>query len=132
MRMIRPKYFVGYHRSSYWGIWSRVLEIDSDYVWELDLTPINSQYRDSWRSTEKGHIRRHMTAMGERDEMTLLLPPEIEARMIEEMGEQVTNDLLSVDYMSLFRKDVFGPLNNGGAYIKDLVAHTNLLNSLKV
>lgn len=134
---------LGYHRSAYWGSWSRVLEIDSDFVWQVDLTPSDPKWESSWQDIKNVRIRRCMTTavdltttivhyselntvLSDQDIRTHLLPPEIKARMIEEMGEQVATNLLSVDYMKFFHKEVFSMLNNSGAYIKDLAGYSNM------
>jgi hypothetical protein len=87
---------------SYWGTWSRILgQTKFDFV-ELNLTPIPGSSNKSWETDVKCEkIRVHGTSRNPtEDKVTLNLPSEIREQMISHLGEELTDRLLTHDYIA--------------------------------
>ena len=104
---------------SYWGTWRRLLGIDANgWVWEIELTPINPQYADSWEKMGE-RIYHHCTPKGENDKEINYLPPEVLGRMGNELGVSRAYDLLHTPYLHLLDRVKYDRIQNGGADFKD-------------
>lgn len=92
-----------FHYSSYWGIWSRVLWVDSKGYVDLNLTPIPGCYSSTWDTDVKGEvIRCHGTSRGERDKVVDILPQKVMDEMVRNLGKDLTQRLLTHDYIAQF------------------------------
>jgi hypothetical protein len=92
-----------YHFCSYWGTWSRRLSENhpiGPFV-EVNLTPIPNSYSSTWQSDVAPiRIRAHGTASAKRDINTDTLPDDVRAAMIKNLGLQLTERLLTEDFLS--------------------------------
>lgn len=110
-----------FHKSHYWGSWSRVLSEGvpqgkmSEWFVELDLTPIPSCFSSTWKDIEKVNIRSHCTMRDKRDIETDELPAEVRQAMVDKLGEQLTELLLTEDYLPQIDWELYNKFNNGGA-----------------
>ena len=107
--------------SSYTCTWSRVIwlepeELGSGWSVEVNLTPKNrapslNEWRDNIAQIE---IRRHCTAPTANDRDVDELPAEVVERMVENLGSDLTNRLLTEDFFTkidwaLYRELPTGP-----------------------
>lgn len=82
--------------SSYWRTWSRVLYRDGNGEWiELNLTHVNG----SWDKAKVETIRVHRTCLAAHDVMQLTLPVVARQSMEAALGKQLTERLLTFDYL---------------------------------
>lgn len=89
-----------FHYCAYWGTWSRILSNEKGNVVEVNLTPINSCYSSSWENDVLPiKFRSHGTSPGDRDRFEKELPAEVLANMKKNLGEELTNRLLSEDFL---------------------------------
>ena len=90
-----------YHYCSYWRTWSRVLMVQGGLFVELNLTPIPCCHSSTWEHDVKPEvIRVHFTQRSRGDFSTNRVPVAIIAQMEENLGEALTNRLLTHDYLS--------------------------------
>ena len=94
-----------FHYSSYWGIWSRVLQQDNGSYLEVNLTPINGRYDNSTQELWKTEVativlREHGTARGRADKECDKLPPMVVTAMIMNVGAELTRRLITADLLS--------------------------------
>lgn len=112
--------------SSYWGTYSRILceKYDGWQTVELDLTPINPSWDNSWINIPKFSIRFHCTARTDRDTISSRLPK----HWFDELGKRVGKDkrhaLLTQDIMPLIDYDKYRKAGKGGGVV-------NLIDCLK-
>jgi len=90
----------GYSYSKYWKTWSRVLKFDGSWSIEVNLTPINSswQYADWDEEVKPIIIRRHLPP--QHFKVVEELPTEIKEMMVEKLGEELVQRLLTEDFLS--------------------------------
>lgn len=91
-------------RSSYWGTWSRVLlRMGGQYNYqiEVDVTPVNDQFKFSWEQTKQIRIRKHMTAQAPRDIYTHHLPDNVVELMKEHLSQETVDIILHSDIYNL-------------------------------
>lgn len=108
-----------FHYSSYWHTWSRVLSTShprGPFV-EVNLTPIN---RDWENHVAPVRIRFHGTPPSDRDIVNDALPPEVRASMVHHLGEELTDRLLTEDFLSQINVELYDQFNNGGANLDDI------------
>ncbi len=109
---------------SYWGTWSRVLSHSyrafgyGPYV-EVDLTPILNSYQ-TWDHVKRINIRAHGTTMGKNDKITSELPSEVKQKMIENLGAELTERLLTEDFLPQIDWALYAKKCNGGAAFADI------------
>lgn len=120
----RPK--TKFHYSSYWMDWSRVLAdptdagLGNDYI-EVNLTPIPHSYGSTWDThVRQVRIRRHWTARATGDIECDELPAQIRQKMVEALGEEKTNRLLTEDFLPQIDWEAFKQ-RNGGANLGDIL-----------
>ena len=101
-----------YHFCSYWNTWSRRLSENNPHgpIIEVNLTPLSygcpvSRCRETnntpWAcDVAPIHIRAHGTASAKRDINTDTLPDDVRAAMIKNLGLQLTERLLTEDFLS--------------------------------
>ena len=93
-----------FHYSSYWGTWSRrILRPGEDPMYpgtyvEINLTPI-SGYNDWDQHVAPIIFRMHGTSPDLRDRDEVELPKEVRQRMVENLGEDVTEFILTEDFL---------------------------------
>ena len=108
--------------SKYWGSWSRVLSTrhpKGPYV-EVNLTPIAGWHSSSWETDVVPiRIRFHGTRY-EKGEICKTLLEEVKEIMIVNLGEDLTNRLLTEDFLSQIDIDLYEKHNNGGANLADI------------
>jgi len=110
-----------FHHCAYWNTWSR--RLSSNHLGscvEVDLTPINPFSSEPWDETKQVRIRKHNTSPNREDLDTDQLPPEARSRMVKMMGEEVTEYLITTDFMSLIDWEKYDKFCNGGAFLKDI------------
>lgn len=109
-----------FHYSSYWHMWSRVLTSThkgrgGNFV-EVNLTPIRN-----WQEEVAGiRIRVHCTSRGRDDKTVATLPPEVRAKMVKNLGEELTQRLLTEDFLSQIDWERYQKACNGGANLADI------------
>jgi hypothetical protein len=113
------------HYCSYWGTWSRVIcpYTHEHGVIELNLTPVNPGFPHSWaEQIEPIIFRHHGTQLGRRDIWGYIpLPEDWKAFMVEKIGEELTNRLLTEDWLPLLDipKVKWGQPRGGGISFQD-------------
>lgn len=106
-----------FHYSSYWRSWSRVLSSNhpagpfievnltvpthSVSAWQTDVAPIR--------------IRAHRTHRSDTDKLTDKLPAEVIAKMVSQLGGELTDRLLHEDFLPNIDWDLYELHDNGGA-----------------
>ncbi|UIS25132.1 hypothetical protein PQC65_gp194 [Aeromonas phage pAEv1810] len=113
--------------SSYWRTWSRVLLRMGgkfNYQLEVDVTPINEQYKESWEQTKNIRIRRHCTVHGPRDIYTHDLPDEVVESMKEHISQETIDVILHSDLYNMIDWERFDDVHNaggGGVHLLDCI-----------
>ena len=113
--------------SSYWRTWSRVLLRmggSFNYQLEVDVTPINEQYKESWEQTKNVRIRRHCTVHGPRDVYTHHLPDVVIDNMKEHISQNTIDVILHSDLYNLVDWERFDDVHNasgGGVHLLDCI-----------
>lgn len=107
-----------FHFSSYWQSWSRVLSENHPHgpFVEVNLTP-NLKWDEDVKPIR---IRFHGTARGENDKVVAELPVEIRDLMAGNLGEDLTNRLLTEDFLPQIDYELYKKSNNGGANFEDI------------
>ncbi len=113
-----------FHYSAYWHCWSRVLSTShpkGPFV-EVNLTALGGDMSDrSWAQQVKPiRIRFHGTARERNDQQTETLPPEVLRIMVQKLGEELVNRLLTEDFLSQIDYDLYRQKCNGGANLADI------------
>lgn len=117
-----------FHYSGYWGSWSRVLSTDhprGPFV-EVNLTPIPGNISSTWDNHVRPiRIRFHGTArdhsgMPMSDKDVAELPKEIEQAMRRNLGDALTDRLLTEDFLSQIDYDLYAKKCNAGANLEDI------------
>ncbi len=108
---------------SYWQSWSRVLSSDhpkGPFI-EVNLTPSGS-YSSTWEDRVAPiRIRAHGTARDpERDKVVDQLPEEVVQAMTRELGAELTERLLTEDFLSQIDWDLYRQKCNGGANLENI------------
>lgn len=113
--------------SSYWRTWSRVLLRMGgkfNYQLEVDVTPVNGQYKEAWEQTKNIRIRRHCTVHGARDVYTHNLPDEVVESMKKHISQEAIDVILHSDLYNLIDWERFGDVHNasgGGVHLLDCI-----------
>jgi hypothetical protein len=114
---LNPKSEKGYVFSSYWKTWNRLLgkTYNGSYA-EINLTPINAHRLDEWSPYQKTQIepiiiRLHGTGIGRIEKE---LPKNIENNMVENIGPDLTNRLLTENFASKIDWDLLASTMRGG------------------
>lgn len=114
-----------FHYSSYWGSWSRVLldhnperivfgdKIRVPEIVELNLTPIRG-YSDWDKHVAPIVFRVHGTARDRADLDERELPPNVLERMKTNLGEKLTQKLLTEDWLAMIDLELCQRNSNGG------------------
>lgn len=110
-----------FHYSNYWKTWSRVLKMDSCSIWELNLTPINGFHRGRKEEVSLEVIRCHGTMRHHRDIETDVLPNDVIAEMKKYLGEELTNKLLTYDYVQHITGPIDNLSNGGGVPLQNII-----------
>ena len=114
-------------RSSYWGTWSRVLLRmggNFRYQLEVDVTPVNPQYKHSWLETRNIRIRKHCTAHGPKDIYTHDLPDIVVDQMKEHVSQEAIDVIIHSDLYNLIDWERFDDVHNssgGGVHLLDCI-----------
>ncbi len=87
---------------NYWGTWSRRIWAKSGYYIEMSLIPIPSCGSDSWTEVAKEKMRFHCTPRKPEEYLGPKLPAEVKAAMVKNLGEELTNRMLTHDYLAEF------------------------------
>ena len=119
------------HFCSYWGVWSRVLGWEGGRYVEVNLTPIPACYSSSWKTDVIPIvIRRHGTARdwngGRGDISTNQLPLHILEAMHTALGAELTDRLLTEDFLSQIDWSRYEKSNNAGAPL-DMIRKGSLM-----
>lgn len=108
-----------FHYSAYWKTWDRVLSVshpEGPFV-EVNLTPINPETDRAWEDQVAGiKIRAHGTSRAFGDRVVPFLPCEVQNLMREKLGKDLTQVLLTVDFLPMidwnkYHRRVGGGLN---------------------
>lgn len=104
---------------SYWRTWSRVLTpYVKGTVVELNLTPVNSHYAESWeRDVAPIIFRSHGTSLDRADQLTEQLPEKVREFMVANIGEALTERLLVTDWLPLLDRSAVDRGRPGGGGI---------------
>lgn len=102
-----------FHYCSYWGTWSRILLNErietqgfygvaySTLIVEINLTPIPACYSSTWeKDVVPIVIREHGTFPDARDKFEKELPSEVIAQMHTFIGQELTQRLLTEDFLA--------------------------------
>ena len=110
--------------SSYWGVWSRVLAVNhnmspefgfGDFV-EVNLQPINSwTWPGELERVKSINIRVHGTTRDRKDRNEYECPEHVRTGMLEHLGAELTERLLTEDFYSQIDWDLYRKHCNGGA-----------------
>ncbi len=111
--------------SSYWGTWSRLLwsgrvgQYQAMSYIEVNLTPINGRYDNSTRELWMKEvapiiIREHGTVPDRGDKSVALLPPMVVTAMLMNVGEELTNRLITHDLLAEIDLDLMKRNMRGG------------------
>lgn len=112
-----------FHYSSYWGKWSRTLvapkrinpTLSGEYGYvELNLTPINPNDPGVWDSIRQITFRAHCTPPWHGDKDVAFLPTNVHECMVKELGEELTQRLLTEDFLSQIDLDLLHAAPGGG------------------
>lgn len=105
-----------YTYSSYWQTWSRlVAECDGKYV-EVNLSPLNGwSSKAGLDDVQRVKVRCHCTPKTPNDIVTDELPPYLLEEMREHLGEDLTQFMLTADFVNLVDWKSYRKVNNGGA-----------------
>lgn len=104
-----------FHYSAYWRAWSRILsEKDGERV-EVNLTPIPGCYSDGWGKVAEIWIRRHRTLDAVRDIRAMVLPIDTQNDMVNNLGGEMTELLLTSNILPHIDWAKYRALSNGGA-----------------
>lgn len=109
--------------SGYWHTWSRVLRLNhknpGPFI-ELNLTPIPAS-DDTWnRSVKSIRVRAHGTMSALGDRARKVLPDGIRDSMVWNLGEELTNRLLTEDFMAQIDWSNYDQLNSAGVDVSKL------------
>lgn len=104
-----------YHYSGYWMTWSRVLleNFNGQYI-ELNLTEINGDWSRVKNETLRVHATPRVIGGARGDKLVTELPSEVRDRMLENLGREHTNRLLTFDYLPHVDWAAYKRLCNGG------------------
>lgn len=114
-------------RSSYWGTWSRVLLRmggNFRYQLEVDVTPVNPQFKHSWLETKNVRIRKHCTSHGPKDIYTHDLPDIVVDQMKEHVSQEAIDVIIHSDLYNLIDWERFDDVHNssgGGVHLLDCI-----------
>lgn len=97
--------------SHHWRTWSRVLEAKNGEFVELNLTHVNG----GWDSVLNEVIRHHRTLRGKKDIEQEFLPMFMRQVLVDKVGEDFANRLLTYDYLPEIDWDKYREISNGGA-----------------
>ncbi len=104
--------------SDYWRTWSRLLGWYNGAYVEVNLTPVNSYHPRSWKiDVEPIRIRIHRTEGGK---LSYTIPEEVIEKMEEHLGHDLTDRLLTEDFLSHVDYKKYLQCNNGGARFEDI------------
>lgn len=105
-----------YCYSSYWQTWSRlVAECDGNCV-EVNLSPLNGWSSKAGLDDVRGiRVRCHRTPKTPNDIVTDQLPPYLLEEMREHLGAELTQFMLTADFVNLVDWQSYRKANNGGA-----------------
>lgn len=101
----------------YWRTWSRLLGWYNGAYVEVNLTPINSDPRNWKIDVEPIRIRIHRTKI---DKLSYTIPEEVVNKMEEHLGCDLTDRLLTEDFLSHVDYKKYLQCNNGGARFEDI------------
>ena len=113
--------------SSYWRTWSRVLLRmggNFRYQLEVDVTPVNPLFNDSWRETKNIRIRKHCTVHGPKDIYTHDLPDTVVEEMKKHVSQETVDVILHSDIYNLIDWERFDECHNtsgGGVQLFDCI-----------
>ena len=113
--------------SSYWRTWSRVLLRmggNFRYQLEVDVTPVNPLFNDSWRNTKNIRIRKHCTVHGPKDIYTHDLPDDVVEQMKEHVSQETIDVIIHSDLYNLIDWERFDDAYNaggGGVHLLDCI-----------
>lgn len=106
--------------SKYWGKWSRLLKTNegesgfAKYI-EVNLTPINPSFSQSWEEQIIPIVlRTHCTQREKGEGPFVTLPPEVVSKMVDKLGVELTERLISSDLMSEIDEDLLMKRMRGG------------------
>lgn len=117
-----------FHYCGSWGTWSRVLSADhpqGPYI-EVNLTPIPCCHNSTWDNDVRPiRIRAHGTPRDyigyyPQDKETDELPDDVRAAMVRNLGPELTERLLTEDFLPLIDWDLYRQKTNGGANFDDI------------
>lgn len=98
--------------SSYWHTWSRVLQTFKVGAIEINLT---ENMPSEWKRVKRENIRKHSTARDRSDKFANELPADVIAEMKQQLGDELTERLLTFDYLPNIDWDKYNKQCNGGA-----------------
>lgn len=115
-----------FHYSCTWSTWSRVLSTTDLHgpIVEVNLTPVHD-----WASeVAQIRIRFHGTPFGHcsHDKVTAELPARVRQQMVEKLGEELTEHLLTEDFLPQIDYELYRRHCNGGANLEDIRINAEL------
>lgn len=115
-----------FHYSCTWSTWSRVLSTTDLHgpIVEVNLTPVHD-----WASeVAQIRIRFHGTPFGHcsYDKVTTELPARVRQQMVEKLGEELTERLLTEDFLPQIDYELYRRYCNGGANLEDIHINAEL------
>lgn len=102
--------------SPYWGTWSRLLKRPGVYTSavEVNLTPVNPDYADSWERNKDIIIRQHGTPIDPCN-IHVSLPTRTYDEMIMRYGAELALRLIHEDFLPCIDFNKYRAICNGGA-----------------
>lgn len=114
-----------FHYSSYWHTWSRRLAESNKPLFcgivEVNLGPIPGCFSSTWDYDVKPiRIRAHGTSSSRGDIDTDVLPESVKEAMVKNLGPELTERLLTYDFLPEIDWEKYNRLCNGGANFEDI------------
>ena len=89
-----------FHKSYYWGTWSRILKIEDFNICELNITPINGFHQGRIDEVRLEAIRIHGTARDKKDITCEKLPDDVLNELKKHLDHDLVERLLTHDYLA--------------------------------
>lgn len=106
---------------AYWRTWSRVIEFAKYRIVEVNLTPMPNVFGSTWeKDVAPIVIRKHLT-LNRDDKVYANLPADIIRQMLENLGDEIVNRLLTEDFLPRIDWQKYERVCNGGAKFADIV-----------
>lgn len=105
----------------YWHSWTRVLSENHPKgpCIEVNLTPIPNCYSSTW-ANDVAPIRIRAKGLSSGDKMADQLPEDVKRAMVRNLGAELTERLLTEDFLPQIDWNIYERKCNGGANLEDI------------